>query len=113
MKSSLSESDLLLKIATLTNRVEGLSDDELFEIKLFQKAFMKKFICDNDKLKGEIDKMIGTSDVEVMKALFPEEAAEERKAGVIEIARNMKDEDLDSSLISKYTGLSLEEIEML
>ena len=121
MKSSLSKSELLLKIATLTNQVEGLSEDELKEIKIFQKAFMLKFISDNDELKGEIDKMIGTSDVEVMKALFPKEAedfAQERcnaaiNARTIEIARNMKAHRDDPSYISEVTGLSLEQIEEL
>ena len=39
MKSKLTKSELLLKISELTNQVPGLSDEELYEIKLFQKAF--------------------------------------------------------------------------
>ena len=113
MESSLSKSELLLKIATLTNQVEGLSKDELNEIKIFQKAFMKKFISDDDELKGEIDNMIGTSEVELIRALFPEGAADERNAVIMEVARNMKGEEIDSSVISKVTGLSLEKIEEL
>ena len=67
MKSKLTKSELLLKISELTNQVPGLSDEELYEIKLFQKAFMKKFIPNDDKLKKEIEKMISLTDIEAMK----------------------------------------------
>ena len=93
--------------------MEGLSKDELNEIKIFQKAFMKKFISDDDELKGEIDNMIGTSEVELIRALFPEGAADERNVGIMEVARNMKARHDDPSDISEVTGLSLEEIEEL
>ncbi|MEE1156295.1 MAG: hypothetical protein U0K80_02655, partial [Methanobrevibacter sp.] len=62
MNSELSKSELLLKIAKLTNQVKGLSDEEIYEIKVFQKAFMKKFISDDDELKKEIEKMISIPD---------------------------------------------------
>ena len=67
MKSKLTKSELLLKISELTNQAPGLSDEELYEIKLFQKAFMKKFIPKDDKLKKEIEKMISLTDIEAMK----------------------------------------------
>ena len=71
IKSELSKSELLLKISELTNQVQGLSNEELYEIKLFQKAFMKKFISNDDKLKEEIEKMISLTDMEAMKEIFP------------------------------------------
>ena len=61
------KSKLLLKITELTNQFEGLSNEEIQEIKIFQKAFMKKFIPDDDKLKKEIEKMISLTDIEAMK----------------------------------------------
>ena len=120
MRSKLTKSELLLKIAELTNKVEGLTDEEIYEIKIFQKAFMRKFIQDDDELKGEIDKMISVSDVELLKELFPKETSDMMKEGIIkgvdirsvEIARKLKGM-LDSESISKCTGLSIEEIEKL
>ena len=124
MKSKLSKSQLLLKISELTNQVQGLSNEELYEIKLFQKAFMKKFIKD-DKLKKEIEKMISLTDIEAMKEIFPKESEQlgkEREQigkeigieeGIIKTAENMKKEGMDSSIIAKVTGLSIDEIEKL
>ena len=137
MKSKLTKSELLLKISELTNQVPGLSDEELYEIKLFQKAFMKKFIPKDDKLKKEIEKMISLTDIEAMKEIFPKESEqlgkEREKIGIqkgreqgiqkgreqgkleekIKTAENMKKEDIDTPIIAKITGLSLEEIEKL
>ncbi len=133
MKSKLSKSQLLLKISELTNQVQGLSDEELYEIKLFQKAFMKKFIKDDDKLKKEIEKMISLTDIEAMKEIFPKESEqlgkereqigkeigkeigieEGMEKGIIKTAENMKKEGMDSSIIAKVTGLSIDEIEKL
>ena len=137
MKSKLTKSELILKISELTNQVPGLSDEELYEIKLFQKAFMKKFIPNDDKLKKEIEKMISLTDIEAMKEIFPKESEqlgkEREKIGIqkgreqgmekgmekgklkekIKTAENMKKEDMDISIIAKITGLSLEEIEKL
>ena len=125
MKSKLSKSQLLLKISELTNQVQGLSDEELYEIKLFQKAFMKKFIKDDDKLKKEIEKMISLTDIEAMKEIFPKESEQlgkEREQigkeigieeGIIKTAENMKKEGMDSSIIAKVTGLSIDEIKKL
>ena len=64
---------MLLKISELTNNVEGLTKEEIHEIKIFQKAFAKKFISEDDELKGVIDKMISRSELELLKELFPEE----------------------------------------
>ena len=87
MNSELSKSELLLKIATLTNQVKGLSDEEIYEIKVFQKAFMKKFISDDDELKKEIEKMISIPDMEAMKQIFPKESEqlskEKEKIGML------------------------------
>ena len=137
MKSKLTKSELLLKISELTNQAPGLSDEELYEIKLFQKAFMKKFIPKDDKLKKEIEKMISLTDIEAMKEIFPKESEqlgkEREKIGIqkrreqgiqkgrekgkleekIKTAENMKKEDIDTPIIAKITGLSLEEIEKL
>ena len=125
MKSKLTKSELLLKIAELTNQVEGLSDEEIQEIKIFQKAFMKKFIPDDDKLKKEIEKMISIDDIEVMKKLFPKESEQlvkEREKiamekgmekGKIDTAVNMKKEHMDTAIISKITGFNIKEIEKL
>ena len=129
MKSKLTKSELLLKIADLTNKVEGLTEEEIREIKIFQKAFMKKFISDDDELKGEIDKMISISELELLKELFPEETrilvAGEKEKGIeegieegmeirsVEIAKNMKNFGNDYEYISTITGLSLEDIEKL
>ena len=125
MKSKLTKSELLLKIAELTNQVEGLSDEEIQEIKIFQKAFMKKFIPDDDKLKKEMEKMISTEDIEVMKKLFPKESEQlvkEREKiamekgmekGKIATAVNMKKEHMDTAIISKITGFNIKEIEKL
>ena len=129
MKSKLSKSQLLLKISELTNQVQGLSDEELYEIKLFQKAFMKKFIKDDDKLKKEIEKMISLTDIEAMKEIFPKESEqlgkereqigkeigieEGMEKGIIKTAENMKKEGIDSLIIAKVTGLSIDEIEKL
>ena len=127
MKSKLTKSELLLKISELTNQAPGLSDEELYEIKLFQKAFMKKFIPKDDKLKKEIEKMISLTDIEAMKKIFPKEsqqlAKESEKKGrekgigegkeKIIIAVKMKKEQIDTALISKITGLDIEEIEKL
>ena len=102
MKSKLSKSELLLKIAELTNHVEGLSSEEIYEIKVFQKAFMEKFISDEDELIEEIDKMISITAMEEMKQIFPKETQkimkeseekgrEEGKMGEkIKTAKNMK-----------------------
>ena len=129
MKSKLSKSQLLLKISELTNQVQGLSDEELYEIKLFQKAFMKKFIKDDDKLKKEIEKMISLTDIEAMKEIFPKESEqlgkereqigkeigkeigieEGMEKGIIKTAENMKKEGIDSLIIAKVTGLSIDE----
>ena len=79
MKSKLTKSELLLKISELTNQAPGLSDEELYEIKLFQKAFMKKFIPKDDKLKKEIEKMISLTDIEAMKEIFPKESEQLEK----------------------------------
>ena len=129
MKSKLTKSELLLKISELTNQAPGLSDEELYEIKLFQKAFMKKFIPKDDKLKKEIEKMISLTDIEAMKEIFPKESEQlgkqrekieiqkGREQGKLEekikTAENMKKEDIDTPIIAKITGLSLEEIEKL
>lgn len=133
MKSKLTKSELLLKIADLTNKVEGLTEEEIREIKIFQKAFMKKFISDDDELKGEIDKMISISELELLKELFPEETrgliADEKEKWIeegkvegkeegmqirsVEIAKNMKNFGNDYEYISTITGLSLEDIEKL
>lgn len=129
MKSELSKSELLLKISELTNQVQGLSNEELYEIKLFQKAFMKKFISDDDKLKEEIEKMISLTDMEAMKEIFPKESLKIKKEGIeigiekgiekgkleekIKTAENMKREKLNTLTIAKITGLSLKEIEKL
>lgn len=108
MSSKLTKPELLLKIATLTNQVKGLSKEELHEIKLFQAAFREKFIADDDELKGEIDKMISIYELETLKEIYPDAFKEDR----MEIAKSMKGE-IESILISKFTGLSLEEIEKL
>ena len=137
MNSELSKSELLLKIATLTNQVKGLSDEEIYEIKVFQKAFMKKFISDDDELKKEIEKMISIPDIEAMKQIFPKESEqlskEKEKIGMekglkkglekglekgkmeekIKTALNMKNEQMNTEMISKITGLNPEEIEKL
>ena len=125
MNSELSKSELLLKIATLTNQVKGLSDEEIYEIKVFQKAFMKKFISDDDELKKEIEKMISIPDMEAMKQIFPKESEqlskEKEKIGMekgkmeekIKTALNMKNEQMTTEMISKITGLNPEEIEKL
>ena len=125
MNSELSKSELLLKIAKLTNQVKGLSDEEIYEIKVFQKAFMKKFISDDDELKKEIEKMISIPDMEAMKQIFPKESEqlskEKEKIGMekgkmeekIKTALNMKNEQMNTEIISKITGLNPEEIEKL
>ena len=137
MNSELSKSELLLKIAKLTNQVKGLSDEEIYEIKVFQKAFMKKFISDDDELKKEIEKMISIPDMEAMKQIFPKESEqlskEKEKIGMekglkkglekglekgkmeekIKTALNMKNEQMTTEMISKITGLNPEEIEKL
>ena len=125
MNSELSKSELLLKIAKLTNQVKGLSDEEIYEIKVFQKAFMKKFISDDDELKKEIEKMIPIPDMEAMKQIFPKESEqlskEKEKIGMekgkmeekIKTALNMKNEQMTTEMISKITGLNPEEIEKL
>ena len=133
MKSELSKSELLLKIAKLTKQVKGLSDEEIYEIKVFQKAFMKKFISDDDELKKEIEKMISIPDMEAMKQIFPKESEqlskEKEKIGMekglekglekgkmeekIKTALNMKNEQMNTEMISKITGLNPEEIEKL
>ena len=105
MKSKLTKSVLLLKIADLTNKVDGLTEEEIREIKIFQKAFMKKFISDDDELKGEIDKMISISELELLKELFPEETQnvfEERmETRSVEIAKNMKNFGNDMSIVQQ------------
>ena len=125
MKSSLSKAELLLKISELTNQVEGLTQEALYEIKIFQRAFMEKFISDDDKLKGEIEKMISINALEAMREIFPEESKLEREEamqigeekgiekGIIEIARNMKELGDNFEEISKRTGLNIKEIEKL
>ena len=129
MKSKRSKSELLLKIAKLTKQVKGLSDEEIYEIKVFQKAFMKKFISDDDELKKEIEKMISIPDMEAMKQIFPKESEqlskEKEKIGMekglekgkmeekIKTALNMKNEQMNTEMISKITGLNPEEIEKL
>ena len=133
MKSELSKSELLLKISELTNQVQGLSNEELYEIKLFQKAFMKKFISDDDKLKEEIEKMISLTDMEAMKEIFPKESLKIKEEGIelgmekgiekgmekgkleekIKTAEKMKKEKLDTTTIAKITGLNIKEIEKL
>ena len=121
MKSKLSKSELLFKIAELTNRIEGLSKEEIYEIKVFQKAFMKKFIDDDDELRKDIDKMISITPMEEMKQIFPKETQEIREEGKlegkleekIEIAITMKNEEIGMETISKITGLNLDEIEKL
>ena len=125
MKSKLTKSELFLKIVDLTNKVEGLTEEEIREIKIFQKAFMKKFISDDDELKGEIDKMISISELELLKELFPEEThsliEDEKEKRIeegmeirsVEIAKNMKNFGNDYEYISTITGLSLEDIEKL
>ena len=137
MNSELSKSELLLKIAKLTKQVKGLSDEEIYEIKVFQKAFMKKFISDDDELKKEIEKMISIPDMEAMKQIFPKESEqlskEKEKIGMekglkkglekglekgkmeekIKTALNMKNEQMTTEMISKITGLNPEEIEKL
>ena len=141
MKSKLTKSELLLKIAKLTNQVEGLSNEEIHEIKVFQKAFMKKFISENDKLKKEIEKMISLDDMEAMKEIFPKESQKIKQEGIkigkeegieigmekgkeegieigkeeekIKTAENMKKEQINTSIIVKITGLSPEDIEKL
>ena len=109
----------------LTNQVKGLSDEEIYEIKVFQKAFMKKFISDDDELKKEIEKMISIPDMEAMKQIFPKESEqlskEKEKIGMekgkmeekIKTALNMKNEQMNTEMISKITGLNPEEIEKL
>ena len=92
---------------------------------------MKKFIPNDDKQKKEIEKMISLTDIEAMKKIFPKEsqqlAKESEKIGreqgrnegigegkeKIRIAVKMKKEQIDTALISKITGLDIEEIEML
>ena len=129
MKSKLTKSELLLKIAELTNKVEGLTEEEIHEIKIFQKAFEKKFISEDDELKGEIDNMIAISELELLKKLFPEETnnmiehAEEkgiekgiekgREEEKLSMAKNMKSDGCSHKYISKITGFSLEDIEKL
>ena len=117
MKSKLTKSELLFKIADLTNKVKGLTDDELYEIKLFQKAFMKKFISDDDELKGELEKMISINALQVMRETFPEELRQEKEeamnVGILKTAKTMKDFGDDFEFISKRTGLSIEEIKKL
>ena len=125
MNSELSKSELLLKIAKLTKQIKGLSDEEIYEIKVFQKAFMKKFISDDDELKKEIEKMISIPDMEAMKQIFPKESEqlskEKEKIGMekgkmeekIKTALNMKNEQMNTEMISKITGLNPEEIEKL
>ena len=129
MKSELSKSELLLKISELTNQIQGLSNEELYEIKLFQKAYMKKFISDDDELKEEIEKMISLSDIEAMKEIFPKESLKIKEEGIelgiekgmekgkseekIKTAEKMKKEKLDTTTIAKITGLSIKEIEKL
>ena len=90
MNSELSKSELLLKIAKLTNQVKGLSDEEIYEIKVFQKAFMKKFISDDDELKKEIEKMISIPDMEAMKQIFPKESEQlsKEKTKIMILAKN-------------------------
>ena len=133
MKSKLTKSELLLKIADLTDKVEGLTEEEIREIKIFQKAFRKKFISDDDELKGEIDNMVSISELELLKELFPEEirgliAGEKEKwieegkeegkeegmeTRSLEIAKSMKNFGNDYEYISTITGLSLDDIEKL
>jgi hypothetical protein len=58
----------------------------------------------------EIDKIKDITETKSMLTLLAEEI---RKEGKIEDAKNMKNDGLDFSLISKYTGLTIEEIETL
>lgn len=108
MKSDLTKSELLLKISELTNQVKGLSEDEIFEIKLFQKAFMDKFTSYDDKLKGEIEKMISITELDAIREMFPEGFKEVRREERIKIVQNMKEFGDNVLDISKKTGLSIE-----
>ena len=94
---------------------------------------MKKFISDDDELKKEIEKMIPIPDMEAMKQIFPKESEqlskEKEKIGMekglkkglekgkmeekIKTAVNMKNEQMNTEMISKITGLNPEEIEKL
>ena len=94
---------------------------------------MKKFIKDDDKLKKEIEKMISLTDIEAMKEIFPKESEqlgkereqigkeigkeigieEGMEKGIIKTAENMKKEGIDSLIIAKVTGLSIDEIKKL
>ena len=90
---------------------------------------MKKFISDDDELKKEIEKMISIPDMEAMKQIFPKESEqlskEKEKIGMekglekgkmeekIKTALNMKNEQMNTEMISKITGLNPEEIEKL
>ena len=125
MKTTLTKSELLLKLAKLTNEIQGLSEEDIYEIKLFQKAFMRKFIDENDKLKKEIDKMISLSDVELMKELFPKEAQDLENSGIEQgekqgiekgiekVAKNMKKQGYKPTKISEITELDIKTIEKL
>ena len=117
MKSELTKSELLLKIAELTNQVQGLTNEELYEIKSFQKAFMKKFIPEDDKLKKEIEKMISIEAMEAINKYFPKEITEIREEGReeerLEIAKSMKNLGYDIQEISRIININIKEIEKL
>lgn len=42
MKSELSKSELLLKISELTNQIQGLSNEELYEINIYEKIHIRR-----------------------------------------------------------------------
>ncbi len=121
MKSKLTKSELLLKIAELTNQVQGLTNEELYEIKSFQKAFLKKFIPQDDKLKKEIDNVISIEAMEAINKYFPKESEELIEKGIekgreeerLEIAKSMKNFGYGIQEISQLININIKEIEKL
>ena len=138
MKSELSDAELLYKIADLTNQVKGLNEDELDAIKIFQKAFMVKYIPRDHELYEEIENMVSIEDIRLMEELFPDACERKyasvrnegieigRKDGIeigrkngIEIGRKESVEDVAKEMIglnysfdeiSRVTGLSIKRI---
>jgi len=89
-----------------------IQNEKIIDVKIFTTWFTRMFRADIEQ--KEIDKIKDITETKSMLTLLAEEIRKEGKIeGKIEDAKNMKNDGLDFSLISKYTGLTLEEIEKL
>ena len=92
--------------------LEYIKDENIIDIRMFTVWFTKMFRTSINQ--EDVEKIKDIKEAKCMLTILSEEIEKKGiQKGKSETAKKMKNDGLDFSLISKYTGLTIEEIEKL